>query len=310
MPSIPHLQRFVAVAEELNFRRAAARLNMSQPPLSDSIRQLEAELGTELLRRNRQSVELTRSGAVFLERARLILSQLTDAVDLTRAVARGMSGRIAVGFNRLSTYDVLPGILRRYRARHPDVSFRFEELTTAEHQDALLQKRVDVALFLAPTVVKRGIRQEIFMRERLVAVLPETHPLADRTRISVKQLSHERFIFLPSRRGTGYQGRVLFACQAMGFTPNVVQEVDRIHTLVSLVAAGLGIGLCPESLRSFSPAGATFRPLQDPKSLFQVELGISSREEDRSALTAAFIETAHAVGRGVRRSPRPPATPS
>jgi DNA-binding transcriptional LysR family regulator len=297
MPSVPQLQRFVAIAEELSFRKAAMRLHISQPPLSDSIRQLEEELGTPLFKRTRRSVELTRSGIAFLDRARLILWQLAEAVDVTRAVAHGMSGHIAVGFNPTSSYDVLPRILRRYRERYPDVGLGVEELTTAEQEDALLRERVDVALFLAPTVIRRDIFQEIFSQERLVAVLPDDHPLARRKEIDLRALRHERFIFLPARRGTGYQARVLYACQEAGFAPDVVQQVDRVHTLVSLVAAGLGIALCPESLRRFAPPGVTFRALEDPSSLFHVQFGISCRAEDHSALTAGFIDVAREIGR-------------
>jgi DNA-binding transcriptional LysR family regulator len=297
MPNIPQLQRFVAVAEELSFRKAATKLHISQPPLSDSIRQLEEELGTQLFQRTRRSVELTQPGIAFLDRARLILWQLTEAVDVTRAVAHGMSGHIAVGFNPTSSYDVLPRLLRRYRARYPDVGLGFEELTTAEQENALLQERVDVALFLAPTVVSRGLKQEIICQERLVAVLPDDHPLAESKEVDLRALRHERFIFLPARRGTGYQARVLYACQEAGFAPDVVQQVDRVHTLVSLVAAGLGIALCPESLRRFEPPGVTFRPLEDPSSLFHVQFGIASRAEDRSALTAGFIDVAREIGR-------------
>lgn len=296
MPNIPQLVRFVAVAEELNFRKAAARLHISQPPLSHSIQQLENELGTVLLKRSRHSVELTRSGTIFLEKARSILAQLSDAVDVTRAVDRGVSGRIAIGFNPTSSYCVLPRIIRNYRAKHPDVSFKFEELATAEQEDALRQKRIDAALFLAPTVVKKGIRQEVFLKERLVAVLPEDHPLAAEEKVALRHLRQEPFIFLPSRWGTGYQARVLHACQEAGFTPDVVQEVDRVHTLVSLVAAGIGIALCPISLTSFRPPGAAFRFLEDPSSLFHVEFGVSCRDDDQSALTAAFIDQAHEVG--------------
>ena len=297
MPNIPHLQRFVAVAEELNFRKAAARLHISQPPLSLSIRQLEEELGTQLFTRTRQSVELTRSGLAFLERARLILSQLSEAVDVTRAVSRGMLGHIVVGFNPTSSYDVLPRIMRRFCARFPDVSVRFEELATAEQESALLQKRIDVALFLAPTVARRSIRQEIFHQDRLVAALPDNHALVPKKEIDLRQLKHEAFIFLPSRQETGYQARVLYACQEAGFTPDVVQQVDRIHNLVSLVASGLGVALCPASLQHFAPPGVAFRALKDPLSLFYAEFGVSCREEDDSALTAGFIHVARDLGR-------------
>lgn len=296
MPSIRHLERFVAVAEELNFRKAAVRLHMSQPPLSDSIRALEHELGLPLLARSRQGVTLTTPGITFLERARRILAQVDEAVDVTRSVALGMTGHLSVAFNPLSSYDVLPRILRRFRAQHPGVSFAFEELTTAEQEAALLEKRVDVALFLAPSVVREGLRQELFLTEQLVAVLPEHHALARYDRIVVQQLEREPFILLPPRWGTGYQARVLAACNEAGFTPKVVQQVDRIHNLVSLVAAGIGIALCPESMQRFEPHGAVFRPIDDPQSRFNVAFGVAWRDDDRSVPTTTFLEMARSAG--------------
>lgn len=296
MPSIAQMQRFVAVAEELSFRKAAARLHLSQPPLSDSIRQLEEALGTVLLNRTSRSVELTKSGEVFLERSRRVLAQLDEAVDATRAVAQGMSGRLAVGFNPTSTYDVLPRVLRRFRERYPDVTYRFEELTTAEQEDALQQRRVDVALYIAPTTSRPGIWQEVFLRERLRVVLPEDHPLAACERIELGQLRHEPFIFVPPRWGTGYYARVSYACQEAGFTPRVFQEVERVHTQVSLVAAGLGVALSAASLCRFLPPGAVYRDLDDPLSLFHVEFGVSRLEADRSPIAAAFIAVAREVG--------------
>ncbi|MCG8543104.1 MAG: LysR substrate-binding domain-containing protein [Alphaproteobacteria bacterium] len=302
MLTILQLQRFVAVAEELSFRKAAARLRVSQPSLSESIRQLEEELDTQLLMRSRQSVEITKSGLIFLERARLILSQINEAAGLTRAISQGMSGHIAVGFNPTASYDVLPSILRRYHERFPTVSVGFEELPTAEQQDALHQKRIDVAFFLAPAVAKRGVRQEIFWKEPLTVVLSEDHPLSRKSEICLGELRHERFVFLPSRQGTGYQARVLYACQEAGFAPNVVHQVDRVHNLVSLVAAGMGIALCPSSLRRFEPPGVAFRRLKDASSLFYVEFGIACREDDRSALTASMISVAREIGRASNQS--------
>lgn len=297
MPSIAQMQRFIAVAEELSFRKAAERLHLSQPPLSDAIRQLEAELGTVLLNRTSRSVALTRSGEVFLERSYRILAQLDEAVDATRAVAQGMSGRLAVGFNPTSTYDVLPRVLRRFRQNYPDVTYRFEELATVEQEDALQQKRIDVALYIAPTTSQPGIRQETVLREPLDVVLPEEHPLAACERIELGQLRHEPFIFVPPRWGTGYYARVSYACQQAGFTPRVFHEVERVHTQVSLVAAGLGVALSARSLRRFTPPGAVFRALDDPLSLFHVEFGVARLEADRSPLAAAFVETAREVGR-------------
>ena len=290
MPDIRQLQRFVAVATERNFRRAAARLHVSQPPLSESIRQLEEEVGSPLLLRTRPQVELTRAGEVMLERARLILSLLDESVQLTRAVAAGLSGQLTVGFFPTATYDILPRVLRRYREQYPDIGLRFVELATSEQPSALEQKQVDVALFLAPTVDRRGIGQETVHREPLLAALPADHRLAAKDRLELRELRNEPFVFIPPRWGTGYHARVSNACQEAGFTPNVIEEVEQLHTMVSLVSAGLGVSIVAASVSRFQPPNVVFRSLDDPQ--LYIEFGLAWREDDPSPAVAAFRDTA------------------
>ncbi|NKB56404.1 MAG: LysR family transcriptional regulator [Alphaproteobacteria bacterium] len=293
MPDIRQLQRFVAVATERNFRRAAARLHVSQPPLSDSIRQLEEEIGSPLLLRTRRHVELTRAGEVFLERARLILSQLDESVRLTRAVAEGLSGQLTVGFFPTATYDILPRIVRRYRAQYPDIGLRFIELATAEQPAALEQSRIDVALFLAPTVDRKGLAQEAILREPLLAALPDDHRLVSRKRIDLRDLSNEPFVFIPPRWGTGYHARVFHACQEAGFTPNVIEEVEQLHTMVSLVGAGLGVSIVAASVSRFRPPNVVFRALKD--SSLYIEFGLAWRGDEQSPAITAFLDIAREV---------------
>ncbi|MDD9878562.1 MAG: LysR family transcriptional regulator [Magnetovibrio sp.] len=295
MPDVRQLERFVAVAEERNFRRAAARLHVSQPPLSDSIRQLEREIGAPLLIRDRRRVELTKAGEVFLDRAELILAQLDEAVQLAQAVAEGLSGQIAVGFFPTATYELLPLILKRYRAKFPDVRVRLVELTTPEQPAALEQKRIDVGLFMAPTVGRAGIAHESIHREPLLVALPDGHALAGRKRVDLGQLRAEPFIFIPPRWGTGYQARVSKACLDAGFTPNIIEEVEHLHTMVGLVGAGMGVALIARSVSRFRPPGVVFRELKDPSELLYVEFGLAWREDAPSAAVEAFRETARAV---------------
>ena len=297
MPNFRHLERFVVVAEELNFRRAAARLNMSQPPLSDSIRQLEDELGTQLLNRTRRSVELTESGTIFLDRARRVLLQLSEAVDVTQGIARGMYEHIAVGFNPASSYEVLPGVVRRFRTQYPETSLGLEELGTTEREDALLQRRFDVVLYNVPTVTRPGIRQEVILREPLVAVLSTDHPLAGDAEINLRRLHDETFLVRPSRQETGHRALVLYACRWAGFIPNDVREVDRLHNAVTLIASGFGVTLCPASLGRFGPPGAAFVPIMDPNQELYMDCGVACRSDDDSVLTERFIDVAREYGR-------------
>ena len=295
MPTFRQLERFIAVATELNFRRAAARLHMSQPPLSDSIRQLEEEIGAPLLFRTRRRVELTRAGAVLLERAQLLLSQLNETMNITRAVAAGMSGQIVVGFFPTATYELLPRLLRRYHEKFPDIAVQLVELTTPEQPAALVQKRIDVGLFLAPTMERPGLRQETILREPLFAALPEGHQLARRKTFALRELCNEPFIFIPPRSGTGYHARVSHACIEAGFAPNVVEEVEHLHTMVSLVGAGKGIALVSRSISRFQPPNVVYRPVQDPADLLFMEFAMAWHTETDSLAVEAFRETAREI---------------
>lgn len=295
MPDIRQLRRFIAIANEKSFRRAAARLHVTQPPLSHSIRKLEDEIGTPLFVRDRRHVELTKAGVVFLERAKLLVSQLDDAVATTRAVAGGLSGQIRIGFFPTSTYDVLPRILRAFRKKHPEIGLRFSELTTPQQPEALHDNRIDVGLFLAPFAEMSGLAQEIFHKEPLVVALPEDHALTRRARIGLVELKDEPFIFIPPRWGTGYHAQVSHAFTQAGFAPRVVEEVEHLHTMVSLVGAGMGVAVGAASLRHFQPPGVAFRDFK-PSSKLSIEFGLAWRRNDESPAVVNFRATARKIG--------------
>ena len=292
MPDIRQMQRFVAVAEQRSFRRAAAYLNVSQPPLSISIRNLENEIGVQLVLRDRKRVELTKAGEIFLERAKLILSQVDDSIRLAQSVKEGLHGQISVGFFPTATYEVLPQILRIFRISYPDVGLRFIELTTPEQPEALRQKHIDVGIFLAPTVDVAGLNLEIFHRERLIVALPRDHQFAVKAKLHLEELRNEKFIFIPPRWGTGYHARVSHAFTQAGFAPDVVAEVGHLHTLVSLVAAGMGIAVGVSSLMNFQPPGVVFKEFADNPSELYVEFGLAWRGDDDGPLLASFLNTA------------------
>jgi DNA-binding transcriptional LysR family regulator len=306
MIDLRQLRQFVAVAEELSFRRAAQRLHMSQPPLSQAIRGLEAELGTALFNRTRRKVELTQPGRVLLDEAHRVLSQMGRALAAARGAARGMTGRLAVGFVPSSTYEILPAILRRVRLSHPAVDLHLEELDTVDQTDALLQRRIDVALNRPPTFFTSDVVQETLVRERLIAALPADHPLAARKSLRLRDLREERFLLIPPRWGTGYHTRVLDACQEAGFVPRVEQEAKYIHTLIGLVAAGMGLALVPDSLANLKSRGCVYRVLADRTTALTIDLGAAWRANDAAPALHAFLDAARAVGRRPSGERRPP----
>jgi len=281
------LQYFLAVAEELNFSRAAARLQIAQPPLSRQIRQLEQELGVELFRRTKRRVELTEAGRVFLEEARHILSQVKQGVRVAQRASRGEIGRLVVGFEGSSTYDVIPVSLKVYRERFPEVDLVVYAMTTEEQIQALLENRIGIGFVVSPLNDKK-LAIEIILREALILAIPESHPLVARNEVRVRELEGESFIMFQRNRGCGLYDQVIAICQRAGFSPRVIQEADEIQVMLGFVAAGLGITLLSASVQQFQRPGVVYRTLQP--STPKVTLALACRRDDPSAVLQAFIE--------------------
>jgi DNA-binding transcriptional LysR family regulator len=284
-----HLRYFVAVAEECHFGRAAQRLHIAQPPLSQQIRQLEAELGVQLLTRSTRRVELTPAGARYLERARTLLAGVDAAGEEAALVAEGRMGRVAIGFTGSATYELLPSLSRRLRLQSPGLELDLRgELLTPSQVTGLLDGTLDVG-FLRPPVRDPGVEVHPLRREPLVVVLPETHPQADRDQISLADLAEEPFICYPSHHRSVVHDAVLDACQAAGFTPRAT-EVAETSTLVSFVAAGLGVALVPASVQQLRIAGSVYRPLTGAAPT--VELAVATRKGDTSPGVRRVLELA------------------
>ncbi|MEO9137834.1 MAG: LysR family transcriptional regulator [Jatrophihabitans sp.] len=299
------IQYFVAVAEECHFGRAALRLQMAQPPLSQQIKQLEAEMGVTLLIRSTRKVELTLAGERFLERARQILASVDDAVEEAGRVAEGLLGSLSIGFTGSATYDLLPSLARVLRVELPGIDLDLKgEMLTPDQVTALLDGALDLG-FLRPPVHSPEIDVRVLRREPLIAVLPESHALAGRTKVKLADLSDEPFITYPSHNRSVVYQAVLDACQRSGFTPARVHEVGETSTLVSFVAAGLGVALVPASVQHLKITGANYLPLAGNTE--EVELAVATRADDRSPLVArvrARAETLIGGGRRVRSRSR------
>ncbi|HZD65492.1 MAG TPA: LysR substrate-binding domain-containing protein, partial [Acidimicrobiales bacterium] len=273
-----HLRYFVAVAEERHFARAATRLHIAQPPLSQQIRQLEAELGTPLLTRTTRKVELTPAGELLLERARRILTEVEGAsVDVARA-ERGAVGRLAVGFTGSATYELLPSIAHALRSELPDVKLELHgEMLTPAQVEALTAGTLDVGL-LRPPVRSPHLWVQVIRREPLVAVLPTGHPIAGERSLKLAKLASEPFIVYPSDFRSVIHDAVELACHKAGFEPQVAQQASETSTLVSLVAAGIGVALVPASVQHLRITGAIYRPLAGTTE--EVALAVASRVDD------------------------------
>ena len=287
-----HLRYFVVVAEELHFRRAAERLHMSQPPLSQQIRQLEQEVGATLLLRNQRKFELTAAGQAFFIRAREILDAVEDAARQARRVQRGEVGRLAVGFVGSAMYSFVPELLRTFRDHAPDITLRLHELGTSEQLRQLEDGRLDVGFVRGPRA-RPELRIETVVEEPVVAALPDSHPLATHPLIRLADLEGEPLVLLTRAGAPGLREALADAIDKLGGEERIVQEAAEMQTVVGLVAAGVGVSLVPESVRALARAGVTYRPLDGytPK----VRLAMAWRAADDSPVLAAFLEMARAA---------------
>lgn len=287
-----HLRYFLAVADELHFGRAAERLHISQPPLSQQIRQLEEELGFELFQRTRRRVRLTDAGRVFAEEARALLERLGRATAAARRVARGETGSLDVGFVASATYAILPRLYRRFRERHPDVSLTLSEMSTAEQVEALRAGRIQVGLARSP-VGDETLAAEPLRDEPLALALPSRHRLAARPSLALASAADEPFVLFPRQPRPGWVDVVQAACRDAGFRPIVAQEVLELSTAVTLVAAGVGVALVPQSAQALRVAGVAYRPLRSPAPT--TRLVALHRADDRRPVVERFLAVAREV---------------
>jgi DNA-binding transcriptional LysR family regulator len=287
-----HLRYFIAVAEERHVTRAAERLGMQQPPLSQQIRALERELDVQLFRRRPRGVELTDAGAALLAEARAILSHIDHASAAAKRTARGEQGRIAVGFTSSAPFHpFVPRVIRAYREAFPLVALTLEEGGTMELVDDLRDERIDVAFVRTAIADQEGLVVSPLLKEAMVLALPRAHGLARRTSraVSLKALAEETFIIYRRHNGPGLHDAILSACNAAGFNPRVGQEAPRIVSTLNLVAAGLGISLVPESLRRMRMDGVVFRPIGGAAQP-TAPLYLTSRRGETSAAVRRFLE--------------------
>ncbi|GAA1953912.1 LysR substrate-binding domain-containing protein [Nocardioides panacihumi] len=272
-----HLRYFVAVAEERHFGRAAERLHMAQPPLSQAIRQLESELGVVLLLRTTRRVDLTEAGAAYLARARSILAEMDEAAHEARRVAAGVVGRLAIGCVGSATYSLLPALSRHLATELPGVDFAFRgEMLAPDQVEALRSGVIDVAL-LRPPVADLSLTVTPLRSDRLVVALPVDHVLARRRQVRVADLRDADLIVHSADRRSVMYDVVIGLFRDAGIDPRVRHEVGETSTLVTLVAGGLGVAVVPEPVTALALDGVAYRPLV--RSAASVELAVAYRSE-------------------------------
>ena len=282
------------MAEELSYSRAAARIHVSQPSLSRQVAALEAEIGVALLDRDKHRVSLTAAGRAYLERARELLGGLDEAAELARRTAQGQVGRLALGFGGSAAYTLMPAVLRRFRARSPEVEVTLQQLPLTAQLDALREGRVDVGFLLLP-VDDPAVRTERLMRDRMVAAVPSDHALARRREVALRSLSDEAFVAFPREGGLGYRDRMVELCLKAGFTPRIVREAAPLESIVGFVASGAGIALLPAMARRLRVADVIYVPVTERFAF--MDFALAWRPDAKMPAIDAFLATSRELAR-------------
>jgi DNA-binding transcriptional LysR family regulator len=285
------LRYFVAVAEENHFGRAAARLHMTQPPLSQTIQSLESSLGTPLFARTRRSVALTPAGIALLPEARRILQQAGALPDLARRAASGESGLLSLSFVSTADYSVLPPLLREFRERYPQVQIDLREATTDVQLEDLMQGRIDAGLLIPPLTDKAKAELDYLtvLSEPLILAAPKgLKGLGGKSAAPLKAVADIPLIIFPRRIAPAFHDAILSCFRDAGLTPRIGQEAIQMQTIVGLVSAGMGIALVPQSVSNLKRPGVEYKPLTDKTPT--IETGLAWRRDNMSPVLCAFLE--------------------
>lgn len=307
MIDLRHLRYFQAVAQELHFGRAAARLCIAQPALSRQIQQLEQEIGTPLLRRTQRRVELLPAGLVFLQRSNRILEEVERAAIDARRTGAGEFGRLSVGFIHSSTYGLLPSIVERFRHLYPDIELELHEMPITEQHVALTRGVIDVGL-LRPQQAPSEIQVQPVLEDPFLVAVPLSHRLAGRGAVGLQELEGEPMVMFPHRGSPLFHARILAMCERAGFTPRVVQQATQIHTVAGLVGAGIGLAIIPGTARNLQPRGVHFLDIVDRPEPVHLALGWLRSKEDMPAVRSfrqvtLLVAQQIGAGRGAKRAP-------
>jgi DNA-binding transcriptional LysR family regulator len=284
-----HLRYFRAVADELSFTRAATRLRVAQSAVSAQIQDLETELGVLLLERSRRRVRLTAAGQAFYEAAERILRSVQEASRQARRIGQGEYGVLAVGFIGSQSHEWMPRVLKRFRAKYPEVEVTLTEMHPSQQLEALLARTVDVGL-VGPIDGKPppGLYLEAFSEESTVVGLPSDHRFARLPKVSLAQLKDESFVLTSEKNSPIYRSLISRMCERAGFVPRVVQEVDRARTGVQYVAAGFGISIFAEHISRLPTPGVRFVPLSSP--VQKMRYGIAWRKGADEEVVTRFVQ--------------------
>jgi len=289
-----HLRYFLAVAEELNFTRAARRLHISQPPLTQQIQALEVEIGLQLFDRSKYRIQLTDAGRAFACEVKRILGELGSAVRSAQRAARGTTGQVRVGFTESASFSqVLTSTFRNFQSKFPDVNLLLEEKHSLDLETDLREGRIDAAFLRPPLRNMSGIELYVLEKEEMLAALPREHRLATASRLALKDLADEQFVLFPRTIRPGLADTIISACEQAGFTPQVRQFAPQLSSTVNLVAASIGISIVPASMRGLQPHAVAYIRLSGRP--IMATMGIAHRTNESSSPVVRFVELAKSL---------------
>ncbi|WP_345247544.1 LysR family transcriptional regulator [Pigmentiphaga soli] len=298
---LKRIRYFLAVAEELHFGRAAARLNMSQPPLSEQIRLMEEDTGIRLFDRSTQGVRLTAAGSVLYDAVRRGVQIMDLGVHSARLVAAGQGGRLVIGFVSSASITIVPRLVRHLTQSLPAVEPQLRQYGSArEIEEDLVGNALDIGL-VRPPVVSAGLTAVHLIDDAMLCALPDVHPLAKRKSIAIEELATERFIMFSSSTPNNVNLLVQRACARADFIPRVSQYVNDVYAMVGLVASGLGVALVPRSLANLAVHGAKFVPVRNV--VEQFTLSVAWRADERMPVVRRAAETIIELFAGAGKAP-------
>jgi len=287
MVEIRHLRYFIAVAQESNFSRAAEKLHISQPPLSQQIQKLEEDLGVTLIERGTRPVMLTEAGKFFFQQAQGLVDQFDQFIDKTQKMALGEEGALTVAFVSSSTYELMPRILRSFRKLYPGVSLNLIEKNTPQQLESLRNKQINIGIG-RPFTEDSEIKSDWILDETVVVAVPAEHAWSDKTSVSLNALAKEDMINFYWSLEPSFGNFVMTICREAGFEPLIVQRTGELQTALGLVAAGIGVAVLPASVEHTSREGVKYIPLKKPSPT--ISLVAAYRKDDSSPILKRFLE--------------------
>lgn len=286
------LRSFIVVAEELHFGRAADRLGIAQPPLSQQIKRLEDKVGCDLFFRRSRKVSLTEAGKSLLGTSYRIFEQLGLGLDATRRAGRGETGKLRVAFPASVALTIIPKIIREYCSKFPDARLELLEMPTTPQIEALHAGTIDIGFLRDPHPDDALVFETVF-EEQFIAVLPRMHPLAGRRRLELKHLAEQNFVFFPRAIGNNFHDRAIAYCRSAGFEPRIVERASEWQTIAALVEAGLGVSIAPACIMRVQLDDVTYRRFAKSDLVTSVVMG--RRSDSGEPLIRRFLEVAHDV---------------